>query len=460
MNPGSLDELRDCLDGRTPAVVATCSRDGIPNVTFLSHACYVDAKHLALSFQFFSKTRHNVLENPKARLLLWHPSTARMVRVDLVYEQTLTSGPVFERMRAMLAGLASQAGMEDVFRLRGSDVYRVVALAEVPGRRIAVPDARARLSPASERLAALRVASSELCAAGDLEQLLERGLAAVERHFGVRHAMVLVLDESRRCLTAVAARGYEAASAGTEVPLGQGVIGVAAEQRTAIRISHVTSDRAYVNAARAALQGRGELPPAEIPWPGLADPGSQLALPLVGRGALFGVLFAESPDCGRFDHHDEDALASFASHLGSLAVDLSQPSEEAPAAAVVPTGLSGRPAVLKRYREDDSVFLDDQYVIKGVAGAILWAMASDHQRTGRVVFTNRELRLDPRIPLPQLGDNLEARLCCFSAGWSSATPAYGSSERGAGSSACASRGPSSSSRSRPSQPPAGTLKSS
>ena len=59
---------------------------------------------------------------------------------------------------------------------------------------------------------------------------------------------------------------------------------------------------------------------------------------------------------------------------------------------------------------DDSIFFGDWYVIRGVAGAILWRLVNDYEELGRRHFTNRELRADPRLGLPAKNHNLEVRL--------------------------------------------------
>ena len=66
--------------------------------------------------------------------------------------------------------------------------------------------------------------------------------------------------------------------------------------------------------------------------------------------------------------------------------------------------------VLRHYDVDGSTFLDDRYVIKGVAGRLLWKVVSEQQSSGRTSFTNREAKLDKTLELPEYRDNFESRL--------------------------------------------------
>ncbi len=156
----TVDAIRECLEGGLPSLAATCAPDGTPNVTYVSQVHYVDATHVALTYQFFSKTRENVLANPRVVLYLMHPVTLARYRVAAQYLRTETEGPLFESMKAKLAGIASHTGMAGVFRLLGSDVYRVLEIESVPGRqRPALPPGRSLLAAvrrAAQRLAGLR----------------------------------------------------------------------------------------------------------------------------------------------------------------------------------------------------------------------------------------------------------------------------------------------------------------
>jgi adenylate cyclase len=149
----------------------------------------------------------------------------------------------------------------------------------------------------------------------------------------------------------------------------------------------------------------------EIPLPGLPESRSQMAVPIAAFKNLLGVLFVESPQDSRFSYDDEDALFALAAQLGLSMLELQNSSDSellaTPIAIVAP---SGSPAEIRFYAENSSVFIDGDYLIKGVAGAIFWALASDYVEHGKRTFSNRQLRLDQRIHLPELSDNLEARL--------------------------------------------------
>ncbi len=101
---------------------------------------------------------------------------------------------------------------------------------------------------------------------------------------------------------------------------------------------------------------------------------------------------------------------ALAAQLGMAVRALDEEGPDAPAPAATAPAAQGAPLELRHYAADDSVFLDDDYLIKGVAGAILRRLVAEHLKDGRTEFTNRELRLDPSLRLPDLSDNLEARL--------------------------------------------------
>lgn len=405
----TLESIRGCLEGVIPATLATCAADGTPNVTYVSQIHFVDCQHVGLSFQFFNKTRENVLANPQVTIYVMDPNTAGRYRLAMQYLRTESTGPVFESMKARLAGIASHTGMSGVFRLQGADIYRVLDIEHVPGAEVVPP-------PSPNRLMALRGLCQQMGEATDLETLLDQTLDTLQRYFAIPYLMLLMQDAAGERLYTVASRGYEASGVGSEILLGEGVIGVAAQQRTPIRITHMTHEYSYSRAIRERVRDSelADQLETEIPFPGLAEPHSQLALPLMAGARVVGGLYVESPEDLYFGYEDEDALSIVARQLGAAIVLLQQSNEcvaeEAPANKVVPQVNNGAPLLIRRFISNNSIFIGDDYLIKGVAGAIFWKMVCDFYRDGRTEFSNRELRLDPSIRLPDIDDNLEARL--------------------------------------------------
>lgn len=405
--PLTLDALHDCFEGTVPASLATVDQAGVPNVSFISQVTYVDPDRVALSYQFFNKTRRNILSTRSAAVEVVDPLTLAFYQLDLDFEATQSEGPVFESMKARLAGIASHTGMEGVFRLMGADIFRVRAI------RCVVQPRFARPRPAVALLPALRRVLGELAQATALGELYDRALDAIARHLGITNLMILVPDETRGALDAVATWGYSASGIGSEVRIGAGVIGVAAREKVAIRIDHMSSEYLYGSAVRdraLAEAGSREMTGQGIAFPGLSRPESQIALPMLWQGRLTGVLFAESPLPWRFLHEEEDMLACIAGALAACAAALGA-DDEAPEPVAAP-GLDSFDTMLalRHFAADDSVFAGGDYVIKGVAGAILWKLVRAYVATGCREFSNRELRLSPELRLPTHAENLEARL--------------------------------------------------
>jgi len=226
--------------------------------------------------------------------------------------------------------------------------------------------------------------------------------------------MLWLFDSSQAALTLLASRGYDIDGAGAEISVGEGIIGTAVREGVPIRVGHMMNMATYARAARERADTLGLTPAlkAAIALPGLKEPRSQLAVPLRARGRVLGALLVESKHDQYFGYDDEDALMMLCGQF-AVAMSLMQPAEPEPPAIPAVSAQppqSGAPLRLRRFSRDNSIFLDDEYLIRGVAGAILWKLVGEFLRCGRREFSNRELRLAPELRLPDVQDNLEVRL--------------------------------------------------
>jgi adenylate cyclase len=405
MSAVDLRMLRGAMEGFCASTLCTCDEEGLPNASMISQVHWVDEDHVALSYQFFNKTRQNLLATRQACVQLFDPATLAIHRLDLDYVETRTSGPLFETMKAKLAGIASHHGLEKVFRLLGADVFRVLAVEQVQA-----PSAQPACRSVS-LLSAVRACVDDLSRCRDFDDLADAVLDGMARHLGVSNAILLMAECDGR-LFALGSRGYPVSGIGAEILPGEGVIGVAAREGVPIRIGHMSADYRYGAALGAAARSAGllEEEPPGVPFPGLGTPHSQIAVPIMAEGRVLGVLFAESDEVMRFDHECEDALMLVATQLGAMMALLREDDAEEVLPAPVPDVAAGVRVTVRHYPRDDSVFIGHDYLIKGVAGAILWRLLREHSATGRTDFTTRELRLDRSLKLPDHAENLDARL--------------------------------------------------
>jgi adenylate cyclase len=415
----SLADLEVCFEGAVPAVIATASADGTPNITYLSRVCKVDDQRIALSNQFFSKTVRNLSENPRASVLMIDPTTYAQYRLTLVYERTERRGALFERLREDVDAVAALHHMEGVFKLRAADIYRVLHIDRVlsaADRRGEPVISRAALRRTNNEIGLAELAN-RIARAPDLDAIVTttvRGLAEL-LHFD--HSLLLLLDEDGRRLYTIASHGYDTEGVGSEVTVGEGIVGMAAARAAPVRIGNLHQMDRYGRRIRDAFEDAGAITPEhEIPVPGLPGAQSRIAVPALALGQLVAVLMVESRLPVAFNETDEAVLTIVGALVGNaIEVERSREAvDDTPAPrASLPNTEAHAPTPATHVRffgVDGSTFLDGDYLIKGVAGRILWSLLGHYSRDGRVEFTNKEVRLDPSLELPDFRDNLDSRL--------------------------------------------------
>jgi hypothetical protein len=434
----TLESLATCFQGLLPAQLFTCSKDGIPNAAYLSHVDYVDPSHVALSFQFFNKSRRNIAENPHALVGVIDPDTGQGWELRLRYVRSETEGPLFDRMALRIEAIASYCGLKGIFKLRAADVYEVLAIDPAPEEQGSQPltgSSRASEPHAVFTMKAMQDLAERIHRADCLETLVDSILAGLDDSFGFKHSTILVTTDEPGVLVTIGSRGYAESGVGAEVRFGEGIGGMVAEARKPIRISGLMRGMLYALAMHKEAGEAGIPPRLRIPLPGLSSPESQLGVPLLVRGELVGVLCLESELPYRFHEEDKSLIELLGGYL-AIAIENMQLHERAaeppakpssgsavpdprpahaeprraPGAGQLPEDRSRTRRELVYYATDECIMVDGEYLIRSLPARILWRLLMTRDDCGRGEFTNRELRLDKSLNLPEYKDNLESRL--------------------------------------------------
>jgi adenylate cyclase len=252
---------------------------------------------------------------------------------------------------------------------------------------------------------------AEVAAAEELEVAVALALRGLAEGLGFDHALLFVREPESDHLVALASHGYDRSGAGAEVAFDEGVAGSVAKNRRSVvlRASELNYVRAIQeNAARSAKTDK------VIPVPASPNVAMIFAAPMIAGDQLIGAVVCERDSILVRAETRLLALEVVAAHLGAVIASFrtriddneEEPAPDSPPAAAT----SGEGRVVWHYRADDSVFVDGEYLIKGVAGAILAKLLKLRRDEGRTAFTNRELRLDASLGLPPVNDSLESRL--------------------------------------------------
>ena len=129
--PQVTEILQGAMQGIVPSMIVTVSKEGVPNIAYISQVFYVDDQHVALSHQFFNKSIRNLHENPYVCANIVNPDTGKSWKLNLAFSHSETEGQIFESMRAQLEAIASMMGMEDVFSLKASEIFNIVSIENI-----------------------------------------------------------------------------------------------------------------------------------------------------------------------------------------------------------------------------------------------------------------------------------------------------------------------------------------
>lgn len=150
----------------------------------------------------------------------------------------------------------------------------------------------------------MRTVGTELNKVLGLTEKLDNILRILHQQFYINYSMILLPDEFANTLVVKSSYGYGEPFIGHCLPIGTGIAGIAALRRMPINITGIRRKRRYI-ALNANLEADNQ---PKIP--GLTDPESQIAIPLVSNNELVAVLMAESYNLSVFSREDEAFLVT------------------------------------------------------------------------------------------------------------------------------------------------------
>ena len=153
-----------------------------------------------------------------------------------------------------------------------------------------------------------------------------RGLAEL---FGYEHSLLLLLDERRRAAVHDRQPRLSSEGVGSEVRVGEGIIGMAADAAEPMRVGNLGQMLEYRAPSGAPTRrAAARRPASRSRCPGLADAESQVAVPAMVLGQLVGVVAIESDKPGRFGPDDE-ALLTVVATMVAAAIEIDWAHERA-----------------------------------------------------------------------------------------------------------------------------------
>src|ERR1700740_3355329 len=135
------------------------------------------------------------------------------------------------------------------------------------------------------KIAVLYDAGQAVLSTFDLDEVLQRILAIARDYFHLQNVAILLLDKEAKQLCVRSQIGWDAGHDEIRLDVGEGITGCAALKKEPIYVRDVSKDPRYVCSAKATR--------------------SELAIPLMVRDEVVGVLDCQSD---HLDHFDKDTI--------------------------------------------------------------------------------------------------------------------------------------------------------
>ena len=131
-----------------------------------------------------------------------------------------------------------------------------------------------------------------------LEDALEATVKGLQVTLGGDRVSILLLDKERKILELRASVGYSEDAALVRIPVGSGITGWVATHRKPLRLDDVRNDPRYITIS--------------------TNTRSELAIPLLYRNEILGVLNVESEQVAAYTENDEEMLGTLAGSLAAV----------------------------------------------------------------------------------------------------------------------------------------------
>lgn len=131
-----------------------------------------------------------------------------------------------------------------------------------------------------------------------LEEALDSAVNGLQVTLGGDRVAILLAERDKSFLKVRAAVGYSEETLNLQIPFDGGITGWAAEHRRALRVDNVTEDSRYIQ--------------------GSPNTRSELAVPLIYRNDVLGVLNVESEQIAAYTDDDEEMLGTLGGSLAAI----------------------------------------------------------------------------------------------------------------------------------------------